>query len=208
MRVLLNRLHASFLALALLGVWGCSSTPPSTRFELGQDSSVTFNNGMPQSWKKGDQLLLDHASTALIEAPGKVPTLLVPQNSQTPIVVDLKSLPAEQAQPQTQMQAAPVAKAAPLESQADMNDILFEVNAIQVLSSKGKYSAALKKIAELEKKYPKLGLVPFLKASCLVLSGEKERAKFVLIRAVAEYPQNAAGKDLYEEVKKAEREKQ
>ena len=164
---------------------GCASVKNSiVNVELDQDSAVRFGDSNPVQKKKGESFEVSQ-TPVFVDAPGKVGVLVIPIRGQPQSVkLALKSLE--------------VVQGAISESEiaSSMNLLLVRANEFQSWLAEKKTKEALTLVDELIQKYPRVVQLKFMKASCLVLMDEREKARVLLGLALREDPGNTAGKDL------------
>ncbi len=164
---------------------GCASVKSSVvNVELDQDSGIRFGDSNPVQRKKGESFEVSQAPV-FVEAPGKVGVLVIPMRGQPQNVkLSLKSLE--------------VVPGAVSESEiaSSMNLLLMRANEFQSWLAEKKTKEALTLVDELIQKYPRIVQLKFMKASCLVLMDEREKARVLLDLALKEEPGNQAGKEL------------
>jgi hypothetical protein len=178
--------------LAPLAITSCGTLrSPGYVLELSEDANVSIGSETAIPKKKGDLVTLDESSYAVIEAPGRIPIIVAPRGGPGRLKVSLKETSLIQSSAEEQNRF--------------LNEIVFELNAIQSLVSKGRTREALAEIEGGEKKHPGIGAFSFLKASCLVLLDEPHRARTVLEDALKRFPDNSQGKALYDYITKADR---
>jgi tetratricopeptide (TPR) repeat protein len=178
---------AGLVILAI--VCGCATTEKRAHYqiELHEEAYVTVMNGKPQLKPAGEVLDFDQDELPLyIQKPGYLGVFIVPTNAQSEkISVALEPFDvwgSEWGQ---------------RHADRSLQEVLIETARVQHLFASNNPQAALDRIDALEAKYPKIHALKFLKASCLLLLGEKERAKFVLEEALRAWPNNRAGLDLF-----------
>lgn len=169
---------------ALVVVSGCSSVPRQD-VELQQDAFVRVGSGPAQAKKKGS-ILQVQALPVYIESPGFVGVLIPPPRSvASKIRVALR--PAEQWGGEVLQKR----------NNLILNEVMTSVSEIQMALGSDQPKEALFKADELYKKYPNLSFLKFLKASCLVVMGDRKSARVLLESALAELPNNASALALY-----------
>lgn len=171
--------------LVVLACLGCASQAKhSARVELEHDAKVKIGDANPIDKKKGDTVEVSQVPV-LVEAPGKIGVLLIPLHSQEQVA---KIALQKGGEISTGLSEADAIKA--------QNYLLTKANEVQTWLAERKTKEALTLVDELIQKYPKVVQLKFMKASCLVLMDERERARVLLEIALKEDPENRAGKDL------------
>ena len=159
------------------------SSPSKYSVYVDQDVQITSEINKVEQKMKGQKI--DFDEPLLIESPGYVGLLVVPINDKANLVkVSLKpieELGGEQIQKQNNLV---------------LNDLVNGINDIQILLSTNKSKEALTKVEEIQVKYPKVSHLKFLKASCLVVQGERAKARVILSEALKEFPDNENAKQL------------
>jgi hypothetical protein len=184
------RISLGLCALPLLLTLGsCASTEKRARYEivLHEEAYVTIMNGKPVLKPAGVPLEFDQDELPLyIQKPGYLGIFVVPTNSQSE-KIDVALQPFDVWASEWGQHYA----------DRSLQDVLLETARVQQLFAANNPQAALDRIETLQAKYPKIHTLKFLKASCLILLGEKERAKVVLEDALRAWPNNRAGLDLF-----------
>lgn len=185
--ILVQRFFFALAGVAALIQMGCSSSR-STRYRvrLTQDVWVTPPNGQTVEKKKGE--VFEAGNSVLIQRPGHVGVLVVPLGPTTTreVIVNLK--PSQEWGGKDYQKAMNVT----------LNQIMSELTEIQLLLSRSQAKEALERVETLQKKYPDMTHLGFIKASCLMLLGETEQAKAVLEISLRDFPDDHAAQDLYQ----------
>ena len=126
----------------------------------------------------------------LIQSASKVPTLFIPVSQDETIEFKMMSLEDQYKNYEF--------------SQANhkISDIVFEIIQIQDLIRIKKISEADNKITEVQKTYPKLHFILFLKASVEYLKGEKENSLSIVIEALKYHPEYKPGLEFKNELER------
>ena len=172
------------MALSLFAA-ACSTTNSDSRILKFQDDvTVSQTGGSKTSIKKGDSMPLPTAPVQ-VEAPGRVGVLVIPaQPGSGEITISLKPV-EDWGGPQLNRLV-----------NARLNEVVARVVDAQKMLSLGRAKDALATIEDLQTRYPELTFLNFLKASCLIVLGERERAKTTLDAALDAFPDNEAGRAL------------
>lgn len=180
-----HKTHLFFLLFLAAGLGACSSMDGSRKvLKFQNDVTVIEAGGSKTAYKKGDTLPVPLVPTH-IEAPGYIGMLVVPSSSGTgEIDVSLKNI-EEFGGPQFNR-----------ELNARLNEVVARVVEAQKMLASGKARDALGVIENLQDKNSELTYLNFLKASCLVVLGERARARTALEDALASFPDNEAGRSL------------
>jgi predicted Zn-dependent protease len=168
-----------WLAAVFSVLLGCSSSTKSitTEVNFSQDVFVTQGNDARQEFHKGDKLLLS-SEPALFESPGHVGVLIIPMSSRAVAVPKLK--PIEDWSSETFDHTL----------NAKLNLMVGEITKIQSLLATKKQKEALERIEALQKQFPKVSYLQFLRASTLYMGGEKEKARIAIERGLKDFPDN------------------
>lgn len=176
---------SGFSTLALLV--GCTSHPTAaTNLVLSQDTYVTAGKEERQPRRKGDSITLGN-EPLLLEAPGHIGLLIVPVNG-APSELTPKLIPTED--------WAGEAFGKALRSQ--LSQIVTETNRIQILISRREGQQALERVEALQRQYPQIPYLQFLRASSLYVIGETEKAKVALEAGLKDLPDDANASKFYE----------
>ena len=126
----------------------------------------------------------------LIQSASKAPTLIVPIDKDEKIEFKMMSLEDQYKNYEF--------------SQANhkISDIVFEIIQIQDLIRSKKINEADNKITEVQKTYPKLHFILFLKASVEYLKGEKENSLSTVTEALKYHPEYKPGLEFKNELEK------
>ena len=183
------RLFSLTWVLIAFGLFGpaCASigTSPST-LELAQDSQVTIGTETTVLRKTGEKFPLPSAPV-LIESPGHVGLLIMPpapDTSEGKIKITLRPAKSWEGQ------------AYEKQTSQSVNEVVFAISDIQSLIAEHRATEALSKLDDLQGRYPRAGALKFLRASCLLVLGQQERARGELEAAVREFPDYPSGQAL------------
>jgi tetratricopeptide (TPR) repeat protein len=188
----------SFLAIirimiALLGIGilsHCSTLrAPENKVVLQQNAIVSTPGQKPSVHKRNQPFQLK-SFPALIEAPGYVSVLLVKDESSEPQKLEINMRQLQNWRGDVFNQKL----------NNTVNDVVSKINDIQYQLALQKPQEALASLENLQAKHPQITSLNFLKATCLVLLGQTNKAKAILLTALAEFPDNAAGKQLLEQL--------
>jgi predicted Zn-dependent protease len=151
-----------------------------------QEVAVSEGNGEKKQMKKDEKWEVME-TPILVEKPGYVSVLVIPYNkSPTSSQMALKEINPSEASPY-------VLKA----SNKILDEVMNEVLIAQNLLSKKDAKSALETVEKIMAKYPQLSYLKFIKASCLMVMGNKDNALKVLEETLNEYPENKLALDLY-----------
>ena len=75
--------------------------------------------------------------------------------------------------------------------------MLPEVERIQSLIAQGRAKDSLARLDELQRKYPRVTFLNFIRASLLVVLGDQGQALSILGVALRDFPQNESGREMY-----------
>lgn len=176
--------HLARTSAALLILGACSSGTGQRTVRFQDDVSVTDAAGKTSAIKKGDPVVVED-SPLHAESAGHVGVLIVPISS-APGVTEITLKPIDEF-------GGPRFNAL---LNKGLNEVVSKVIEAQKLLASGKARDALKVIEGVQEKNPDLTYLNFLKASCLVILGEKDRARTSLERALTDFPENEAGRAL------------
>ena len=182
-----NTLKGCLSATALLLIaTSCSTVKNSTlQVELDQDSTI-FSPSLerPLEKKKGD-LIEVHETPLLVESTGHIAALILPvtPHSQT-AKLHLKDW-------EQQGGEAYESKTSQI-----IDLILPKINQIQEWMVAKKTTEALNLIDELITKFPKVVQLKLIKASCLTVMGDRQKAKILLESALQMDPTNKSAQEL------------
>ncbi len=181
--LLTNKLAQLFILYILSS---CSSTSDKNiNVKLEQDAFVTVGEGSPSAMKKGDQFELSSVST-LIQQPGFVSLMIVPEShNHSEVKVALKPLDTWASDYQKKVNSRVI------------TEILSGINDVQSKIADKNIGQALEAVNALKSKHPDVVYIDFLKASCLVLAGDNQKAIGILDNALKEFPDNAPAQKLY-----------
>jgi hypothetical protein len=172
------------MLLLILLVSACSSIQPY-EIALDQDAYVTEGDGEPRMVNKGEKFTLSAEYSALIEAPGYTAVLVPPARSlPNEMKISLKPLTGWGNELVSQ------------QVDGQLSELFTAINEVQALISRSEASKAMTRINLLEKKYPRLASLRFLKVSSLLLLKRQGEAKLALEAAVKDFPESEAGKRL------------
>jgi hypothetical protein len=134
---------------------------------------------------KGEKFTLSAEYSALIEAPGYTAVLVPPARSlPNEMKISLKPLTGWGNELVSQ------------QVDGQLSELFTAINEVQALISRSEASKAMTRINLLEKKYPRLASLRFLKVSSLLLLKRQGEAKLALEAAVKDFPESEAGKRL------------
>lgn len=175
---------ACSLGVFLLGA--CSSSSSRYALTLDQDAYVKEGKKDAVLYKKNTRFEVNAKDSTVIESPGYLGLILPPNDLLlSEMSVNLK----------------PVSKWGNelVQNQTDalLSQLLEEAIEVQLLLSKKEGKKALTKVEELEKRYPKVGTLRFLKVSCLLLLGNRKEAEENLEAALKEFPESKVGKEFH-----------
>lgn len=123
-------------------------------------------------------------SPAIIKLEGRIPVVLIPvQQGNAEVKLN----------PPTFREAAK--ETAQKEISLIVSEIIEEIHVVQKEMQKKNYDKALYKIEELEKKYPDVAFLDFIRGSVLFLEGKKSKARQALTRALEAHPNYQEGRD-------------
>lgn len=185
-----SSLSRPFLTVVCLLVASCgtmdsnegSATTRNLKFQ--NDVTVGEVGGSKTPVKKGDVMPMPKGPLQ-VEAPGYVGVVVLPVPSK-PGEVDISLKPVDEfGGPQFSRTV-----------NQRLNETISRVVEAQKLLASGKARDALSIIETLQSKAPELTYLNFLKASCLVVLGERERARAALSVALDAFPDNEAGRAL------------
>lgn len=176
------------IALSLL-TQGCSTLgSKQVNAKLGRDAVITQLGEGSVSKLKGDSITISK-KPVFIESPGHIGLLVIPVDSSTSSVdLDLRPM-TDWGGPGLETRTNEV-----------LNEVVGAVSEIQSLLAKSHGKEALEKLTHLQEKYSKITYLNFLKASCLVVSGEPEKAVPFLEIALKDFPDHSSGRKLYEQL--------
>lgn len=178
-----NTLQQIMLAIACAGSAACT-TDVGYKVVMTQDVLVSSPGGKPSLVKKGETVVIDSATH--IEAAGHVGLLVVPINA---------------GGGQAEVALRPIddwgGSRLDEKSNGQLDELVSAINEVQRLLSERRATEALQAVEGLQRKYPKVSYVNFIKASCLVVLNQKDRALEALGLALADFPTNPGGRLMY-----------
>ena len=156
--------------LFALSLVGCATlSRPSAQVFVEQSGVATLGDGKPFDFAAGRSFELLSGVPALLESPGNLPVLLVPLPPETiKVSVRLRPVPAELVQSG--------------ESWKKIDSLIDEIGRVQKLLRDGKGHDAATLVDALSAKFPQLNSLQYLKASCLLVLGERDAAQAILQR--------------------------
>lgn len=182
------------LALTLLGA-ACSSVPDTKVVRFENDVTVVQPGGGKTNYKKGDTYPFPNIPVQ-VEAPGYVTVLMLPtQGNSGEATLTMRAID-DWGGPQFKQQL-----------NSRLNEIISRVVEAQKELSGGRARGALSIIEDLQSKSPELTYLNFLKASCLIVLGEREKARAALDVALAAFPDNESGRALSQSLSGGRRER-
>lgn len=154
--------------IALLILAACSTAPREVEVMLEQDVMITRpGDSKPTPMKRGDLLKVAENSPSLVESPGHVPVLVLPTQTGTQSAsLRLKPLGDVTAMPK--------------DFWAGIDGLFEDVVQVQKLLRDRKGREALTLSDDLIARYPQVSKLRLLKASCLMVLGEKRAAMAVM----------------------------
>ncbi len=153
---------------ALLLLAACSTAPREVEVLLEQDVLVTqAGESTPTAVKRGDLLKLSETLPALVESPGYVPVLVLPTQAGTQ---------------KASLRLKPLGDVAsmPPDFWVGIDHLFDDVVQIQKLLRDKKGREALTLTDDLVSRFPQVTKLRLLKASCLMVLGEKRAAAAVM----------------------------
>lgn len=172
-----------FMMITCLVFTACTSDS-GYKVVMTQDVFITTPGGKPQPVRKGETFVINQATH--VESEGFVGLLVVPLNT---------------GGGQAEVALRPIDEwgGANLEHKANgqLDEIVSSVNEAQRLLSERRALEALKVIEATQEKFPRVSYLNFIKASCLVVLNQKQRAIEALSLALAEFPKNPGGRLMY-----------
>jgi predicted Zn-dependent protease len=159
------------------------------QLNLQQDLTVVDPKGVRSEKHKGDRVTVGN-TPLLLESPGHVDVLVVPISGSSDKQIDV-SLKA------TSSSGDPTLSP---EFDSSVNQLISDINEAQILLLRSQGAEALARVEELQSRYPRVSYLRFLKASCLLVTGANDRAKAALESALHDFPNNAAGLALYQQL--------
>lgn len=179
----MKRLLHKCLISASLSLPACASDT-GYKIEMTQDVFITTPGGKPQRVKKGETYVINQATH--VEAEGFVGLLVVPLNT---------------GGGSAEVALRPIDEwgGANLDGKANgqLNDIVSALNEAQRLLSERRALEALQVIDATQARYPGVTYLNFIKASCLVVLNQKQRAIEALNLALTRFPKNEGGRLMY-----------
>lgn len=168
----------------LLALASCSSTK-TYEVTFTQDVFVSDSQKDSQLVSKGSSMLLNSQNYTLIEAPGHL-SILVPPSDRLPesLKVSLK--------PVSSWGQELVKK----QMDEKLTEIFQQVNEIQSLLGQKQGEKALSQLEKLERQYPGLLSVKYLKIHSLLVLNRKREARRELASAEEDFRQNETGRKL------------
>lgn len=174
--------------MALLAACSSLDSDGGRILKFKDDVTVLEAGGSKSSVKKGESIPLP-AQPINIESPGHIGLLVIPVTpAKGEVEISLK--------PVEEFGGSQFNRAV----NSRLNEILSKVVDAQKLLASGKAREALGIIENLQEKNSELTYLNFLKASCLVVLGERSRAREALDAALASFPDNEAGKALLNQI--------
>lgn len=176
-----------FLLVVFTTMSACGTFRARPRVELAQDSRIVFEDGRKEIHsKKGDIVELP-PSPAWIEAPGRVPVLVIPDvHARDTLRVRLAAAGSDSSHSGSGA------------SSASADELLTEVFAVQSKLGAHQTGEALVLVDRLLQKYPDVVGLRVLKSTCLVVAGHKSEARAMLELVLRDDPSHADAASLLE----------
>lgn len=125
----------------------------------------------------------------LAQLSGRVPMILVPVNA---------------GKSELRLNPPTIADATGAQSQREMSNILsnllIEINEVQRKVQEKRWQQAYDQLVNLQKKYPKIAYLDFIKASILYLQGKRSEARTAIESALKAHPNFQEGKDFLKQI--------
>lgn len=176
-------------SIFLLHGVGCSSTQSVVKNDhvvLMQDSTITEGTRPAVQMSAGSVLSIKK-EPLLIESPGHIGVLLHPHTARPQETrVSLKKIEDWDGEY--------------LQNRSNrlVNSVVVEMSEVYSLLNAKRVTEALARVEELQKKYPKLSSLHFIRTSCLILLGKKSEARVALSEGLKDFPESQVGQRLYE----------
>jgi thioredoxin-like negative regulator of GroEL len=170
--------------LAWLGACASFGGSDGRTLKFQDDVTVTQAGGNRTTVAKGEAMPMPNVPVH-VEAPGRVGVLVVPTSSAAgETLISLKPV-EDWGGPQLNRLV-----------NARLNEVLSRVVDAQKMLGSGRAKDALATIEDLQTRNPELTYLNFIKASCLVVLGERDRARSALDAALSAFPDNESGRAL------------
>lgn len=176
--------YLTWILIPLL--WSCSTLERKSEVVLNQDATISVGGREPQALAKGSRFNVDR-QPVLVEAPGHYSLLILPgaSDSDSRTEVSLKAVSGWSSRDLNR------------ELNRNLDTIVIGLNQVQKLMAERNLRAALAVVSDLEAKYPEVLSIRMVHASCLVVAGEKEKARLLLQSVLAEQPEHREAKEFY-----------
>lgn len=175
----------------MLAIQSCTSTP-RYQLTLNEAAQISLPGKAPEQKKAGETV--EVTKPMLIESPGKVSVLV------------LAGDPSEKKTVKLSLKSIETWGGNELESHIHQKtgdaiaEILQGMTSIQRKLATSDTTVALNEIRELRKKYPEAKYLGFVETAVLVILGEKEAAKILLVEALDAFPNDRDGLALAAEI--------
>ena len=185
-RVKLSAL-AALAVLASSALFSACASTQGMKIVLKQDSVVYVGPDKGSAKKRGENIDSEN-KPVLVESPGFASLYIIP-------------LPGDVVGSEVDATLRPLDtwsdEASKKKINSLLNGVVTKMSEIQILMASGRSKEALLSIEQLSNSYPELTYLNFLRASCLVLVGEREKARAVLETALRDFPDNVEGRQLF-----------
>ena len=166
-----------------------SSFCHASSLSVDADSDVTQGE-QKKTVKAGERFEINDTVPALVESSGKVPVIVLPLGSTksevkvtAPSVVDWPSALTQKRMDQ------------------NLSVLLNSIQEVEAKLKKNEAREALSMMDRLQSQFPELSYLNFLRASALVLNGQKKEALDSLNKALAAHPNNVRGQQMLSALK-------
>ena len=190
MRVSKHLTAVLFLFIVNLILFGCATEiPRAVEVELMQDSKISPQKGKTVLLKRGQKFRISDRPV-LVEAEGYTSIFLLPKDS------------GSSAQVRLQLKRDDITQGNRCEQVQDKRaqELLPVVERIQNLIAQDKKREALAKLDQVQRQFPKVTYLNFIRVSILLLLGEQAQAESLLGLTLKEFPGNEMGQELYKSI--------
>ena len=171
----------------LLSACASTSTLTQANLKVDQNSLVQVAGKPPVELKAGESFTLNEYPV-LVESAGYMSVLLVAPKDASSKELILRLRPQENFG----------GKSFDHKVNHTVGEVVSGVNEVQILLASKKVDQAFEKLNLLQQKFPEFTWLNFLRASCLVVKGQRDEAKAALEVALKDFPEDPAGKRFYE----------
>lgn len=183
-KAIYNQFMMRLTFLGLFFVTGCASRAAVHKIAIDQEAVITQQGERPITLKSGSELAVTEPT--FIESPGHIGVLVIPGGGR-PADVNVRLRPI----------STWAGDALDEKSDKILSDVVERVIEVQHTLARKDSRSGLVQINSLLRDYPRLAYLQFLRASCLLLTGDKPGAISALEIALKRFPGHSAGNNLY-----------